>query len=161
MILPEISPETLKMLLWVVALMIVDYAAVLVAVLIDLRSGMLKTRRRGEPRTSKGYRRTVDKASRYFITLLALSVIDSMVVMAAMLLRSTMAWNVPALPVFTTIGAICLTLIEAKSVVENTQKRSEYTDAADALTGLLSEPAVKRLMDALKELSALRGGGNG
>ena len=147
------------MLLWVVALMIVDYAAVLVAVLIDLRSGMLKARRRGETRTSKGYRRTVDKASRYFITLLALSVIDSMVVMAAMLLRSTMAWNVPALPVFTTIGAICLTLIEAKSVVENTQKRSEYT--ADALTGLLSEPAVKRLMDALKELSALRGGGNG
>lgn len=147
----EISPATLKSMLWIVALMIVDYVAVLVAVLIDLRSGTLKARRQGVPRTSGGYRRTVDKASRYFITLLALSVIDSMVVMAALLLRSTMEWNVPVLPVFTTIGAICLTLIEAKSVVENSQKRSEYTAAAEALTGLLSDPVVHRLADALRD----------
>lgn len=148
----HLSDATLHALVWVVALLVIDYACVLLAVLIDLRSGTIKARRMGVPCTSGGYRRTVDKASRYFITLLALSVIDGLLMVAVMLLRSTAGWSIPALPLFTTIGALCLCLIEAKSVVENTQSKTDYTSTARAVNDLLSAPELNELLTNLRRL---------
>lgn len=146
------SSVTMAGIFWLLGLLLVDYVAVLVAVVIDLRSGTLKARRNGVPRTSGGYRRTVDKLSRYFITLMALTVIDAMLVVSAMLLRSTMGWSVPVFPLFTTLGAVCLTLIEAKSVMENLQSKTDYTSAADAVAGLLADKSFRALIDALRDV---------
>ena len=76
----------LSSLAWAVMLLAVDYVAVLACILIDCRSGAMRARREGIPRTSSGYRRTVEKASRYFITLIALTVIDLLALAAVMLL---------------------------------------------------------------------------
>lgn len=147
-----LSPSTIKSLLWLMVMLLTDYAAVVVAILVDLRSGTLRARREGRPRTSRGYRRTVEKASRYLVTLLALSVIDAMIVGAAMLFRSTMHWEVPVFPLFTTVGAVALTLIESRSVVENSQNRADFTSTAAKATSLLTDKEVRALIDAVRRL---------
>ena len=146
------TPMT-ETLLWLTTLLAVDYVAVLAAVIIDLRSGISAARRRGEKRNSKGYRRSVDKLARYFVTLLSLSVIDALVIISAILLRTDTGWSIPLFPIFTTAGATALALIEAKSVMENSQRRADSTDAADAATGLLDDESLHRLIDALRRLS--------
>ncbi|MCM1349540.1 MAG: phage holin family protein [Firmicutes bacterium] len=151
-----ISPSTLNSMLWLALMLTVDYFAVIAAVLIDLRSGTLKARRQDRPITSSGYRRSVEKASRYLTTLLALTVVDAMIVGAAMLLRSTMQWSVPVFPLFTTIGAVALALIEGKSVMENTQSHANFTDTAAKAADLLSHHDLRRLIEALKSLANVR-----
>ena len=69
-----------------------------------------------------------------------------------MLLRSTAGWSVPVFPLFTTLGAIAMTLIEAKSVVENSQRKSDYTEAARAINDALDNPELKELLGRLREL---------
>lgn len=136
--------------MWVAVIVVAEYVAVLAAMLIDLRAGTLKARRRGEKRTSRGYRRTVDKASRYFITLLALSVMDAVVVMTLYYMRVGMGWHVPVFPILTTIGAAGLIMIEVKSVMESAQQKGDYRRAVNDLAQLLSEPALQRLLDMIR-----------
>ncbi len=140
------------MLLWAVLTLAVEYASVLGAILVDLRSGTLKARRNGQRRTSSGYRRTVEKASRYYITLFALSVLDAMWIIVALALRGITGWSVPAFPFFTTLGAIGLVLIEIHSVVENSQSRDDITDMARTVTGLLDDDAVKKLAEQIARI---------
>lgn len=147
-----LSDETLRVLLWTVLTLAVEYASVLVAILVDLRSGTLKARRNGQRRTSSGYRRTVEKASRYYITLFALSVLDAMWIIVALALRSITGWSVPAFPFFTTLGAIGLVLVEIHSVVENSQRRDDITDMARTVTGLLDDDAVKKLAEQIARI---------
>lgn len=152
MFFSSLSPATLKTLIWLVVMIIVDYAAVITAIMIDFRSGVLRARRRGIPRTSKGYRRSVDKAARYLVTLLASSAIDAMLVAAAMLFRSTMGWAIPVFPLFTTLCAIVLSLIEGKSVMENTQRRADFTSAAASAADMLSDKELQRMIANLNRL---------
>lgn len=146
------SDDAALSLLWLLVLVVMDYVSVTAAAMIDLRSALLKAKRSGRPRTSKGYRRTVDKLGRYYVTLMALTVVDGMLVISAMLLRSTSGWTIPVFPLFTTLGAIAMTLIEAKSVVENSQRKSDYTDAARAINDALDNPELKELVSRLREL---------
>lgn len=148
-----LSPATATTLMWVLALLVAGYLSVITAVFIDLRSAILKARRQGTPRTSRGYRRSVAKAGRYLTTLLALTAVDAMLVLAALMLRSTMGWTVPALPLFTTIGAVAMTLIEAKSVVENTQDSRRYRDALRSLSRALDSDEVSHLVERLRTLA--------
>lgn len=148
----NLSPALAKSLIWLAAMLMLDYAAVIVAVVIDLRSGVIRARREGRRRTSRGYRRTVEKLSRYLTTLLALSAVDALIAGTAMLLVSTMGWNLPVMPLFTTLGALALCFIEGKSVVENTQRRSDFTDAASSVTDLLTDADLRRLASTLRDI---------
>ena len=147
-----LPPEIVTSLQWVVVLLFLDFASVIVAAVCDLVSGLRRVRRQGIRRTSRGYRRTVDKLARYFITLMSLTVVDGLLIFSALFLRSTVQWGVPAFPLFTTLGALCLTLIEAKSVMENTQRRSDMTDAAKAANDLLNDPALQDLAETLRRV---------
>lgn len=148
-----LSPATATTLMWALAITVAGYLSVVVAVFIDLRSAILKARHRGVARTSHGYRRSVAKAGRYLTTLLALTAVDAMLVLTAMMLRSTMDWAVPALPLFTIIGAVAMTLIEAKSVVENTQDSRRYRDALRSLSRALDSDELQRLVERLRALA--------
>lgn len=148
-----LSPRTATVLLWVLTILLADYLCVVVAVVVDLRSAILHARRRGVPVTSRGYRRSIAKVRRYLATLLALSAVDAMVVLTAMMLRSTMEWQVPAIPLFTTVGALAMTLIEAKSVVENTQDSRQYRDALRSLSRALDDAELRRLIERLRALA--------
>lgn len=146
------SPEIVTSLQWVVMLLFLDFTSVIIAAVCDLVSALRRVRRLGMRRTSRGYRRTVDKLARYFITLMSLAVVDALLIVSALLLRSTMQWSVPAFPLFTTLGALCLTFIEAKSVMENTQHRSDMTDAAKAANDFFNDPALQDLAETLRRI---------
>lgn len=128
-------------------LLAADYAGVLIAVLADLRSGISKARRCGAPLTSRGFRATVDKAGRYYLTLFAMTAIDLMLVAAVLFLREFTRWNIPPFPLFTTAGAIGLAIIELKSVMENTRSGSVLKDAAATLRQLLSDPEIRKIAE--------------
>jgi len=147
-----LSADMLHNAAWILCLTLTDYFSVIIAVLIDLRSGTVKARREGKPRTSHGYRRTVEKASRYMTTLLALTMVDVLLTASALLLQATAGWNIPAFPLFTTAGAIGLTLIEVKSVMENSRHKTDVVNAARSLTDLLSNPEITKLIEEIKKL---------
>ena len=147
-----LSPIIIKSIQWLLALLIIDYAAVMIATIIDLCSGINKCHRLNITRSSSGYRRTIDKLGRYYITLISLTAIDAMLATTAMLLQSTAGWSIPAIPLFTTIGAIAMTLIEVKSVMENTQQKTDYTSTAQALNRMLENPELNALAEHIRKI---------
>lgn len=120
----------------VLMLMLGEYVMVLFAVIADLVSGLRKAKMRGEARRSKALRRTVDKLCRYYNALFALSVIDVMQMAAVAYLRVTGAAQLPMLPAFTLLGAICIAIIEVKSIYEKASEK-EQAEADDAARTLL------------------------
>ena len=120
----------------VIGLMLGEYVLVLMAVLADLASGLRKAKKRGEARRSKALRRTVDKVSRYYNALFALSVIDAMQMVAVLYLRMTDTATVPILPVFTLFGALSIAIIEVKSIYEKASEK-EQADADEAVRMVL------------------------
>ncbi len=133
----------------IAALVAVDYVCVLLAVLADLRSGILKARRQGVKRTSKGLRRSVEKAGRYYVMLFAMTLIDAMVC-GALLVAAADGPSLPPLPVFSTLGAVGLAMIELKSIYENAQDKSDYDRIIGQLRKLLDDPVIKgRLLEAM------------
>ena len=141
--------EVMRKLVMVLVLVAVDYVCVLLAVLADLRSGLMRARREGKRRSSRGYRRTVEKAGRYYVTLMAMTVIDGMVVGSVVFLWLTGGPELPPLPVFTSMGALGLCLIELKSIYENSQKEGEYDRFLRGVRNALENDKVR---DVLKEL---------
>ncbi len=130
-------------------LIAIDYVGVLLAILADLRSGIAKAKRTGEKLCSRGYRSTVDKAGRYYLTLFAMTAIDVMVVAAIVFLRIFSGWNLPPFPLFTTVGAIGLGIIELKSIMENTRSGDNIKEAAKILKGLLKNPDIHRIAEEI------------
>lgn len=120
----------------VLMLMLGEYVMVLFAVIADLVSGLRKAKMRGEARRSKALRRTVDKLCRYYNALFALSVIDVMQLAAVAYLRVTGTAQLPMLPAFTLLGAICIAIIEVKSIYEKASEK-EQAEADDAARTLL------------------------
>jgi hypothetical protein len=95
------------------------YIIVLFAIIADLVSGVRKARKRGDARTSYGYKRTVDKITRYYNMLFVVSLIDVILVVSN--LHALL--HIPVLPYFTAIGALALCLIELKSIYEKAEDK--------------------------------------
>ena len=120
-------------------LLIVEYTGVLLAVIADLVSGIRKAKSRGEKCTSWGLRRTVDKLSRYYLVLVALSLVDAMTIAAVLFLRDiALDFCFPAFPFLTTFGSLSLALIEAKSICERAETKGDMHHTARMLSDLLS-----------------------
>ena len=125
----------------VLILMLGEYVMVLFAVVADLVSGLRKAKLRGEARRSKALRRTVDKLCRYYNALFAMSVIDVMQMAAVAYMSVVGAARLPMLPVFTLFGAICIAIIEVKSIYEKAsdKEKSDAEEAAHKLLRLVRE----------------------
>lgn len=116
------------------AVVAVDYLAVVAGVCADLVAGVRKARAQGRPLTSKGFRRTVDKLSSYCLMLAALTVVDAVVAAATFCINHQSAESaLPIIPVFSTLGALGILLIEVKSIFESA---TEKADRDSALTTL-------------------------
>lgn len=126
------------------AVIAVEYFALLLAILLDLRAGTRKARERGERRTSRGLRRTVAKASSYFITLLSLTLMDVPLCITLLYLRLDMGLLLPVLPIFTTIGSLCMIFIEGKSIRESAESKTAI------------DPTLTKLLDHLHDPNTLR-----
>ncbi|GAB1358669.1 phage holin family protein [Porphyromonadaceae bacterium] len=99
------------------------YILVLLAILADLWSGVRKAQKNGIARSSYGFKRTVDKVSRYYNVLLALSVIDAMQMVSFWYLETYYAYHIPIFPFVTLVGAICLCSIEILSIYEKAEDK--------------------------------------
>lgn len=125
-----------KVMVTVMCVMTVEYVGVLAAVVADLVSGIRKSRREGRECRSRGLRRTVSKLSSYYLALFCLSVIDVMVIASVVALQSLGKPTVEPFPYLTSVGAISLAMIEAKSIVENSPHSLRLLDALDLLRKL-------------------------
>lgn len=149
-----VNEEALGCLAWAGIIVAIDYFVLLMAVLVDLRAGTMRARRRGERPTSRGYRRTVDKASRYMVTLLACTLVDVILVLSAVFLRYNMDVRMLVFPFLTTFGSLAMCLIEVKSVMENSQKKDDYAELVRELNRLLSDKGVREIIDKIRASAA-------
>lgn len=122
----------------ILLLLSVEYSGVFIAVIADLVSGLRKSRSRGEKCTSFGLRRSVDKLLRYYLVLMALSLVDFMAIVAFILLKDAGSMTIPEFPFLTTFGALSLALIEVKSICEKAEDKGDLRSAAKLLSDLLS-----------------------
>ena len=121
---------------WILVLVCGEYVFILLSVIADLISGVRKARKRGEARRSAAFRRTVDKVSRYYNAMFALTVIDVMLITALLYLRITEdIYIIPLFPVFTCLGALGIALIEVKSIYEKAEEKEQ--DDAEKVARLL------------------------
>jgi len=106
---------------------LIIWSIVLLAIIIDLISGLKKAKQRGELRTSYGLQRTVRKIVTYFGALTFALMID------------IIASYFVSFPVFTSIMAIFLIVIEGTSVYEKAdeKQRKKMADEATTLITLL------------------------
>ncbi len=118
-------------------LLAIEYAGVVLAVLADLVSGLRRARREGRVCSSRGLRRSVAKLSSYFLALFCLSVVDGMIIMAVITLADMGRESVPPFPYLSTVGALSLALIEARSIAENSPHRTDFFNALRVLMGIL------------------------
>lgn len=130
-------------------LVAVVYICVFMAVMADLFVAMRRTRIEGVRRTSRGFRRTVDKLTRYYAMLLAMTVTDAIVTGAVVYLRVVHGAGLPSLPLFTTICGAGLALIEAKSIYEKSVDKADMKEIADLARRLARDPALVRILERL------------
>lgn len=119
------------MLIWMAA----AYVAVVVALAVDLATGMAAARRRGRPTTSRGLRRTVTKATHYFASMLCLGCVD--------LLLGAVGLRVP--PFTLLMGAFNI-ICEWVSVTENTDDRQRLRRLERQVRRALRDPEVGHLL---------------
>lgn len=119
----------------------VIYAAVLFAMLVDLITGVHKARLAGKARTSEGYKRSCEKAIKYFFPMLCLSMID------------LMASTVLTLPYMTMAMGAFNIFCEWKSVMEKTHEKEEIRKAEKTISIILEnkEDILKALAQITKE----------
>lgn len=104
---------------------ILYYTAVLLAMGVDLWVGIAKAKKAGIARRSTGYKRTCDKATKYFFPMLCLSCID------------LMACTLLPVPLFTLALAAFNVFCEYKSVMENTHEKAEMRKAEKTMSIIL------------------------
>jgi len=127
-----------------------DMILVLIAMSIDLASGLYKAKLRGEIRTSQALKRTLSKFIAYEGGMMIATGVDIM-------LHLSKLWSVFGLtifeqvPVVTCLVGVFLLVVEFLSVREKADQKTKnkMNEAAEMLGDVLSKDSVK---DALEEL---------
>jgi hypothetical protein len=107
------------------------YTLVLLAMMADLWAGVRKAKKLGIAASSYGFKRTVDKAARYYNFMIALTVIDAMQMAAIWYLEQFYGYRFPFFPFITLLGAIGIGLIEIKSIYEKAEDKIKIDNVAE------------------------------
>lgn len=91
----------------------------------DLWAGIRKAKLRKEKITSEGWKRTIDKISRYYNMLLALIIVDCMQMSGIWYLDNFYDYQMPVFPFITMLGAMGVAAIEVKSILEQADEKSK------------------------------------
>lgn len=142
-----LSTVLLKMVVFVML-------AVLLAMMIDLGSGLYKAKQRGELRTSEALRRTLSKFISYEGGLTIAALVDMLISMA----KFYELFGITALssiPVVTILVGIFLLIVEFMSVREKADQKTkkQQADTAALIAKLLTKEDVKDLIEAIKSNS--------
>lgn len=99
-------------------LVLLFYTTVLSLIFCDLWAGIRKAKKRGEYRTSEGYKRTISKIAKYYNMLLALTAVDIVQISLLFYLHIGYGYDIPMVPWFTLVGTIYIAFVELKSIKE-------------------------------------------
>lgn len=105
------------------AILIIVYIVVLIAIFLDLLSGIKKAKLNGEHTTSYGYRRTVNKIISYYLFLFGMTLIDVLQMLTICQINERCSCRIPLIPIITYLTGIFVVFIEIKSVYENHDKK--------------------------------------
>lgn len=117
------------------------YIVTLGLIFSDLWAGVRKAKQRGEMRTSEAYKRTVEKISKYFNMLFALTLVDCVQVAVLFFLYREYGYDIPMLPVFSFIGTCYVGFVEVTSIIEpsNVKEQKQQEDFIRILKKLVTE----------------------
>lgn len=135
--------------LYMCALVIfVCFFALIVAMATDLLSGVFKARELGIARTSTGYKKTCDKARKYFSTFIAASMIDIITCIFS------------PFPIFTIAWTCYLCFCEFKSVREKAFEKAEIRKQDRTMQVILEnkEDIARAMIDIMRQASKEEGG---
>lgn len=136
------------------SIVLLFYIAALGLIFSDLWAGVRKAKQRGEMRTSKAYKDTVDKISKYFNMLFALTIVDCIQVAVLFFLYREYGYDIPMLPVFTFIGTCYVGFVEITSIMEpaNVKEKKQQEDFMRLVTKLIAENKdfKEKILDVLK-----------
>jgi len=110
--------SSLKIKLIIVAIM---WLFVFAAIAIDLRSGYMKAKIRGEARTSYGLKRTISKVNLYYTALFFAFMLD---VIITFVITSFNA-PIPPIPFVTILASLYLIYVEGRSVFEKAEDKEK------------------------------------
>lgn len=144
---------TVKGIAIIAIIIAIIYIWVFMVSMFDLWAGIRKAKKRGEYRSSKKLRRTIDKLTRYYNIMLAVSFVDALLVFGIALLHI----HIPRIPYLTFVGAVIIGVIEIKSIYEKAEDKVK-ADVADAI-GILSQILTREELKELLFRVANRGGG--
>lgn len=99
-------------------LVLILYIIVLGLIFADLWAGVRKAKKRGEFRTSDGYKRTIGKISKYYNMMFAVTLVDAGQVALIFFLHFFYGYDIPMLPLFTFVGAGYIAFVEIRSIRE-------------------------------------------
>lgn len=108
------------------AWLVIIYVSVILVMILDFITGVHKACKRGEATTSRGFRRTAEKASQYFLPMICLTAIDAI---ASVFLDY---------PYLTAIMGAFNIYIELRSIWENTHTTEETQKQQMCATELIN-----------------------
>lgn len=109
-------------------ILLFEYLFVLLMVMADLFSGVQKAKKNGVVRSSFGFRRTVEKLSRYLNLLIGLTIVDAIHISAIWYLETYYDYTIPLFPLFTLIGSLFMAFIELKSIYEKAEDKQRFEE---------------------------------
>lgn len=133
--------ERLTTLMFVGGLILLCYVIILGFIFCDLRAGIRKAKKRGEYRTSDGFKRTIEKISKYFNMTFVLSLIDVLQIALIFFLYQFYEVDIFMVPWFTFIATGYVGFVEVKSIWEpaDIKERKQQQDYRRALMALIHE----------------------
>ena len=133
--------ERLTTLMFDGGLMFLCYVIILGLIFCDLRAGIRKAKERGEYRTSLGYKRTIEKISKYFNMTFALSLLDVIQIALIFFLYQFYEVDLFMVPWFTFIALGYVGFVEIKSIWEpsDIKEKKQQEEYRRALLALIRE----------------------
>lgn len=102
---------------------IICHVSIRIAMAQDKKSALARCKRLGQPIISSKQRQASNKANEYFRDLRADALIDILWMLSAfIIMRSWTSLSIPLFPVFAIYRAVCIVLIERRSIHENSSK---------------------------------------
>ena len=144
--------ERITTLMFDGGLMLLCYIIILGLIFCDLRAGIRKAKQRGEFKTSEGYKRTIEKISKYFNMTFALSLIDVVQLVLLLFLYRFYKVDLIMVPWFTLLALGYVGFVEVKSIWEpaDIKEKKQQQEYRKAILALIREyGGIEKVLDAL------------
>lgn len=152
--------ERLTTLMFCGGLMLLCYIIILGLIFCDLQAGIRKAKKRGEVRTSDGYKRTIAKIAQYFNMTFALSLIDVAQLCMLLFLYHFYQRDIIMIPWFTLLALGYVGFVEVKSIWEpaDIKEKKQQQDYRRAIMALIREyGGIDKVLEVIMEVERKEG----